>query len=272
MPDPSIPANLLPEQTEENDGPKPLQAGQQILVPLEGTGTVVYQGRQGLGKVALTFDSGWLYEPTETLLDVLDDLDVKATFFTRGGWVQAQPDLTRLIRTRGHEIGNHSYTHSSQPSLEDAEMRWELNATRDALLELVGETEPYYRPPYGEYVDRDVALAGSEGYYFTVMWSKDSIDWTEPGEDIILQRVGNELEDGGIALMHVGVWQTANVLSQVISRLRERGLEPVRLSEILDWANLPMQTITAREDETWESLALDYKIPVEVLISLNSGD
>jgi len=230
---------------------------------------VIYQGKTGLNQVALTFDSGWLFEPTAALLQVLAEYHVQATFFTRGGWVDAQPELTRMIKEGGHEIGNHSYTHESQPSLSDEDMRWELRRTRDALGQVVGETQSYYRPPYGEYNDRDVALAGEEGYRFTVMWSVDSIDWMEPGEEVILQRVGYNLQDGGIALMHVGVWQTPNILPQVITTLRERGLEPVPLSHILDWSLFTPVEIVVVPGDTWESIARAYNIDLRGLLELN---
>ena len=248
-----------------------LPVGQVLRVPAVGYAKVLYAGeKQGEGKVALTFDSGWLFEPTETLLSVLGAKHVTATFFLRGGWIEANPDLVKLIHAGGHEIGNHSYTHGHLPEMSAEEVQSELSRTRQALYEVLGPVaQPYYRPPYGEYNDRDVQEAGSLGFRYTVMWSIDSIDWMDPGEEEILTRVGHNLEDGGIALMHVGVWQTANVLPKVIDALRERGLEPVPLSELISWDDY-LEDYIAQQGDSWESVAYHYAISTSFLKQLNA--
>src|SRR5262245_37177375 len=61
--------------------------------------------------VALTFDDGpspWL---TPKILDVLEQHHVKATFFMMGRNVERFPQIARDVLARGHEIGNHSYSH-----------------------------------------------------------------------------------------------------------------------------------------------------------------
>ena len=276
---PSVPSLLEEEQDGSVDTESlaavveddiPLQVGQELLVPSLGYGKVIYEGEQrGKGKVALTFDSGWLFEPTETLLAVLRDKNVTATFFLRGGWIEANPDLVRLIYAEGHEIGNHSYTHGHLPEMSAEEVQAELASTRQALYDVLGPVaQPYYRPPYGEYNDRDVQEAGSLGFRYTVMWSVDSIDWMDPGEEEILTRVGHNLQDGGIALMHVGVWQTANILPQVIDALRDRELEPVPLSELILWED-HLEAYTVDTGDTWSDIAIRYAISVDFLKQLN---
>ena len=246
-----------------------LPIGTELLLPKRGSGQVIYQGVTGRQKVALTFDSGWLYEPTELLLHALDDQNVKATFFMRGGWIDANPGLVEKVRTAGHEIGNHTYTHDHMPQLSDAEFREELSSTRAASTKIVGSTEGYYRPPYGEYNDQNVVTAGSLNYYYTVMWSVDSIDWMEPGQEEILNRVGYGLADGGIALMHVGVWDTAHILPEIIRVLRSRGLEPVPLSEIIDWSAMPHETYITVNEDTIELIAKEWGIVPSVIRQLN---
>ena len=276
---PSVPSLLEEEQDGSVDTESlaavveddiPLQVGQELLVPSLGYGKVIYEGEQrGKGKVALTFDSGWLFEPTETLLAVLRDKNVTATFFLRGGWIEANHDLVRLIYAEGHEIGNHSYTHGHLPEMSAEEVQAELASTRQALYDVLGPVaQPYYRPPYGEYNDRDVQEAGSLGFRYTVMWSVDSIDWMDPGEEEILTRVGHNLQDGGIALMHVGVWQTANILPQVIDALRDRELEPVPLSELILWED-HLEAYTVDTGDTWSDIAIRYAISVDFLKQLN---
>jgi len=73
-------------------------------------------------QIALTFDAGWLYENTEALLNLLDEYNVKATFFVRGLWVKDHPDLATEIVNRGHDLENHSLTHGHMNAMTDAEV------------------------------------------------------------------------------------------------------------------------------------------------------
>lgn len=63
--------------------------------------------------VALTFDDGPNPEATPKLLDVLDSLGIKATFFINGKHAVLYPDILQEIAQRGHEIGNHAWTHQA---------------------------------------------------------------------------------------------------------------------------------------------------------------
>ena len=61
--------------------------------------------------VALTFDDGPQPGSTGQILDILAELDVQATFFCVGRNAEAHPDLVRRMRSEGHAVGSHSYTH-----------------------------------------------------------------------------------------------------------------------------------------------------------------
>ena len=80
-------------------------------------------------KVALTFDVAWGSENIEDILDILDKHNVKATFFLVGSWVDDNEELVKEIHNRGHEIGNHSNTHSSFPDISKDEKIEELVTT-----------------------------------------------------------------------------------------------------------------------------------------------
>ena len=61
-------------------------------------------------KVYLTFDDG-PSPNTEKILDILDEYDVKATFFVTGYQAEKHPEWYKEIVDRGHTIGMHSYSH-----------------------------------------------------------------------------------------------------------------------------------------------------------------
>src|SRR5437762_11538647 len=73
-------------------------------------------------RTALTFDAEHPDRRStpgvqERLLDILDRLDVKATFFIQGRWAEAYPDTAARIAKSGHLVGNHSHYHARMPHL-----------------------------------------------------------------------------------------------------------------------------------------------------------
>src|SRR5438128_7450315 len=67
--------------------------------------------RRGSKQLALTYDDGPNDPHTLRLLEVLEKHEAKATFFLIGRYVDARPDIVRVIVQAGHAIGNHTYTH-----------------------------------------------------------------------------------------------------------------------------------------------------------------
>ena len=61
--------------------------------------------------VYLTFDDGPIPQITSWVLDLLDQYNIKATFFCVGDNVRKNPDTYKEILKRGHKVGNHTYNH-----------------------------------------------------------------------------------------------------------------------------------------------------------------
>src|SRR5712691_9554801 len=74
-------------------------------------GPTDWRGRTDTASVALTFDDG-PSEDTERILDVLGAHDVSATFFMLGRQVELFPQIARRVVAEGHDLGNHSYSHT----------------------------------------------------------------------------------------------------------------------------------------------------------------
>lgn len=190
-------------------------------------------------QLALTFDSGWEYDKTLQLLDVLDQYQVKATFFLRGGWVKDHPDLTREIVSRGHLIESHSQAHGHMNTMTEDEVSTDIIESTNIIKDTIGYTPTMFRPPYGEYNNRLLNVLGEHGYQYTVMWTIDSHDWAETmngvnvTEQYLIDRVLNRASDNGIVLMHVGGYQTVNALPEIITGLRDAGYELVRMDELI---------------------------------------
>ena len=61
--------------------------------------------------IALTFDDGPDPDLTETVLEMLDELGVKATFFMIGSLVEEHEELAQRVMNEGHQIGGHTQHH-----------------------------------------------------------------------------------------------------------------------------------------------------------------
>jgi len=64
------------------------------------------------GKVAyLTFDDGPSKIVTPQILDILNEYNIKATFFVLGSLAEKSPEILKRSFDEGHKIGNHTYSH-----------------------------------------------------------------------------------------------------------------------------------------------------------------
>ena len=89
---------------------------------------------------------------TPKLLELLDQLDLKATFFVTGWSVDAHPAMAEAILRAGHEIGHHGY-HHLLPDPGDPWIEEELERGFEALKRRLGVKPTGYRAPYGEFTE-----------------------------------------------------------------------------------------------------------------------
>ncbi|KAJ3159030.1 chitin deacetylase, partial [Irineochytrium annulatum] len=127
---------------------------------------------------AITFDDG----PggnTPALLDFLDSVHVKATFFIVGSRVAesatARETLLRAYNS-GHQIGCHTWSHTAISTQTNEEIVAEVMWTNDIIEEVTGQRPRYFRPPYGDIDARSRAVLKAMGLE-VVVWNKDTSDW-----------------------------------------------------------------------------------------------
>lgn len=81
------------------------------------------------------------------VLDELDMLNVKGTFFCVGGMALDFPDVVRRIAARGHEIGCHSYKHLWVNKMTEETFYEDTKEALKALEDVVGQKVKSYRAP-----------------------------------------------------------------------------------------------------------------------------
>ena len=201
-------------------------------------------GRVTQIRIALTFDAEHPDRPRcrpgvqDELLDVLDRLAVRATFFIQGRWAEAYPATARRIGEAAHLVGSHSFYHARLPLLTDDGLRTDIRAARAAIEEAVGiAPEPWFRCPFGDGYDdpRVLAVIGSEGYR-NVHWDVEADDW-EPdrtGAGIASEAAADALAhgDGAVILLHTWPEPTLDGLPGLIGRLRDAGASLVTIADL----------------------------------------
>jgi peptidoglycan/xylan/chitin deacetylase (PgdA/CDA1 family) len=182
--------------------------------------------------VALSFDDGPHPTHTPRMLDLLDRHAVKASFFMMGRNVERWPDTAREVLRRGHEVGNHSYSHPRLIFMSPARVRAEIERT-DALLRGIGVVGPIqFSPPHGAklvilpYVLRQMGK-------IAVYSDTDAEEWKRPPAAVMVESVMSAVGPGSVIGFHDTAGdETLRAVDEVVSRLLAAGYRFVRVSEL----------------------------------------
>ncbi|MGN0189137.1 MAG: polysaccharide deacetylase family protein [Candidatus Cryptobacteroides sp.] len=197
------------------------------------------------GKVVLTFDDGPDPEVTPKVLDVLDRYGVKAYFFVIGSKAEKHPELIRLIVSRGHTVGNHTYTHSplfpiSGKSFIEDDVRACDSVIDLALQETCGSPSAspgprLFRPPFGV-TNPDIAKILKHTAHEVIGWDVRSFDTVHLKDSLAASEVDSAIErcvgrilrkarPGSVILLHDRLANAPALLSRLIPALRRSGLD-----------------------------------------------
>lgn len=227
---------------------------------LGNEGLVIFHGPRDKNKIALTFDaemtdgmrdavlSGKVkssYDPR--IIDALNKTQTKATLFLTGQWIELYPDVTReLAKNPLFEFGSHSYNDSSYngfcyglkqiPSSVRIE---EVGSAEKILRQYVGIDNRLFRFPGGCYSEDDAKLVTSANDTI-VHWDVKGSDGFNNNTNQVIHNVVDNVQNGSIIILHMNGAptspKTADALPAIIEKLKAKGFEFVKVSELL---NLP---------------------------------
>lgn len=193
--------------------------------------------------IALTFDDGPWDKQTDEILDILEQNDAKATFFTVGQCISGHEKELQRAASMGCEIGTHTWDHAegsgqgvSLIKMSTDERKQEVQKGLEAIKNATGqEASTIFRCPGGNF-DTSVATDLEGIVTAEIGWNVDTTDWKKPGSDVIAQRI-QSAGPGNIILMHDGGGdrsQTVEGLRQALPKMKEQGYSFITVQELLE--------------------------------------
>ena len=183
--------------------------------------------------IALTFDDGPNTVITPQVLDILEENGAVGTFFLIAQNITPESAaVARRAYDMGCDIENHTLTHPFMDKLAVEEIRKEVQACTDRIIEITGEAPKFFRPPF---------IAVSQAMYdnidMTFICGMGCEDWVpEVTAEQRAERVLANAEDGQIVLLHDMQWNqnTVDALETIIPELKKRGYEFVTVSQLFE--------------------------------------
>ncbi|MGD9893207.1 MAG: polysaccharide deacetylase family protein [Dehalococcoidia bacterium] len=198
----------------------------------------ILRGPADVPQVSLVINAGSGYPPADEILDILAAKGVKTTFFLMGWWAERNPELVRRIHDEGHEIASHGYRIFDLTLVTDAEIVADLERAEAVISGITGQsTRPLWSPSAGYRDARVRGIAARLGYR-PILWTQDSGDWRDnaTADGVFRQSIAGAV-NGSIIVLHLDSPQsrtaTATIFGRLIDALREQGLEPVTISELV---------------------------------------
>ncbi len=207
---------ILPQYTIENFPEAPL-----------------YQGNSAKKQVSFLVNVAWGEQHIQEMLGIMEEHNIKSTFFFIGKWAGKNPDLVKEIVSRGHEAANHGYRDTVLMSrLSAEEIKADICKTNNLIKEITGDEVKFFSSHCGE-LNEDILRTTAELNMRTIMWSLDTVDWKLPGAEKMAEKILNGAHNGATVLMHP-TEQTQEALIIIIKGLKEQGYDIVTLSELIN--------------------------------------
>ncbi len=195
-----------------------------------------YFKRNKYNRIAITFDDGPHPVYTRKILDILEKYHIKATFFIIGENARYYKDTLMEIVEKGHELGNHTFSHAIIKNKNVSDIIAEIEDCRNAIYDICGENTVLFRPPGG--IMAEVSSDDGEVFenYDVILWSIDTMDWAHHKPEKIAEYVINNTKSGDIILMHDYIGKdspTPEALEIIIPALIKKGYEFVTVGELI---------------------------------------
>lgn len=188
-------------------------------------------------QVILSFDDGPHPTLSKQIISILEKVGVRAHFMEVGIHVKSYPEITKLIASHGHSIGNHSWDHSDFSKLNFEQQSKQIRDTNKIILDTVGWVDPFFRYPYGS-ATIELNQFLKEHQEASFLWSIDSNDWKKINSDNTIRTNSQVIKDTleqlddkgrGLILFHDVHTRTVELLPAFLTALYQKGYKVVML-------------------------------------------
>lgn len=260
QPQPTLNSQSNPS-TQSKDEEAYVEAGSPLDSRTVGETTagaqVIFHGPRDKKRIAITFDAEMTNGMRNALktgkakssydkriIDTLNQTQTKATLFLTGMWIELYPNETKeFSKNPLFELGSHSYSDSSYhgycyglTQLPKTQSIEEIGSTEKLLREYAGIDNRLFRFPGGCYSQEDVDLV-TKANDKIVHWDVKAADGFNNDANQIVRNVVDNVQNGSIIILHMNggptAPKTANALPVIISTLKSKGYEFVKVSELL---------------------------------------
>ncbi len=198
----------------------------------------VRHGPRSTNEVAITFDDGPNASATPQIMQILDQYNAKATFFVVGKQLEAEPQIVRALYNDGDLVGNHAFHLDDWRFLDPSYP--ELERTQQAFARTVGTCPVWFRPPHGQHTPFMANVVRKHNMRMA-MWDVSAGDNHETDPQELANNVLAKVRGGSIIDLHDGIdgkphadrSVVVKALPIILSGLQARGLQPVRLDELM---------------------------------------
>ena len=151
---------------------------------------------------ALTFDDGPHSTRTLKILNILDRVNVKVTFFVVGDMAKNHEWIVREELARGHRVGCHTMSHPLMTKISKFKWQMEIDECIRTLYKITRQEPVLFRFPYGESSKEMEKYVKDKGMK-VILWNIDSLDWKKtPQKELEYLKEGINKQKRGIVLLH----------------------------------------------------------------------
>jgi polysaccharide deacetylase family protein (PEP-CTERM system associated) len=159
--------------------------------------------------------SGRVVRNTDRLLLLLDEHQVRGTFFVQGLVAEAFPSLVRRVVAEGHDVQSHGFSHRPLFAMSPDQLRAELRRARSAIEDACGRRLTMFRAPDFSIVRENlwalevIAEAGFEidSSVFPMAMRRYGISDWDPAPKVLTLSDGLRLTEVPVSVVSAGRWR-----------------------------------------------------------------
>jgi peptidoglycan/xylan/chitin deacetylase (PgdA/CDA1 family) len=200
----------------------------------EAASADIQHGPRDVKKVALTFHGAGAPDYADPLLKLFKESNTKISVFAVGTWLVSEPSVASRIVGDGHDLGNHTMTHTQMKTISVKRVDSEITGCANELTKLIGNHGAWFRPSGTQFSTSTIRKAAVKyGYGQCISYEVDSEDFKDVSKSKMVSNVMNNVKNGSIISMHFGHKVTLDAMPTILDKLHAQGLTPVALTELL---------------------------------------